>query len=168
MKRREASKLEDELRALGVLSLAMLSIAGVAQSKATKPHVEYKNSPEIASPAGYTHAVVVNGGKMIFVSGQVGLNKQGEMVGKKDFHAQAAQVFQNLKSVLAAAGATPKDIVKLNYLVVGLNHDKLIALRDVRDQFIDKEHPPASTLAGVQALFREDAMLEVEAVAVIP
>jgi enamine deaminase RidA (YjgF/YER057c/UK114 family) len=52
--------------------------------------------------------------------------------------------------------------------VVGLNHDKLVALREVRDQYIDKEHPPASTLAGVAALFREDAMLEVEAVAVVP
>jgi enamine deaminase RidA (YjgF/YER057c/UK114 family) len=105
---------------------------------------------------------------MIYLSGQVGLNKQGEMVGKGDFHAQAAQVFVNLKAALEAAGAAPKDIVKLNYYVVGLNHDKLVALREVRDQFIDKEHPPASTLAGVAALFRDDAMLEVEAVAVLP
>ncbi len=157
------------MRILWVAMLAAAStLSAAAQGTKAQPQVTFQNSPEIASPAGYTHAVVVNGGKMIFVSGQVGLNKQGEMVGKNDFHAQAAQVFQNLKSVLAAAGATPKDIVKLNYLVVGLNHDKLVALRDVRDQFIAKEHPPASTLAGVQALFREDAMLEVEAVAVIP
>ncbi|RZU43529.1 RidA family protein [Edaphobacter modestus] len=157
------------MRILWVAMLAAAStLSAAAQGTKAQPQVTFQNSPEIASPAGYTHAVVVNGGKMIFVSGQVGLNKQGEMVGKNDFHAQAAQVFQNLKSVLVAAGATPKDIVKLNYLVVGLNHDKLVALRDVRDQFIDKEHPPASTLAGVRALFREDAMLEVEAVAVIP
>jgi 2-iminobutanoate/2-iminopropanoate deaminase len=157
------------MRILWVAMLAAAStLSAAAQGAKAQPQVTFQNSPEVAPPAGYTHAVVVNGGKMIFVSGQVGLNKQGEMVGKNDFHAQAAQVFQNLKSVLAAAGATPKDIVKLNYLVVGLNHDKLIALRDVRDQFIDKEHPPAGTLAGVQALFREDAMLEVEAVAVMP
>lgn len=137
-------------------------------AQSSKPKVEFKNSPEISSPAGYSHAVVVNGGKMIYLSGQVGLNKQGEMVGKGDFHAQAAQVFVNLKAALEAAGAAPKDIVKLNYYVVGLNHDKLVALREVRDQFIDKEHPPASTLAGVAALFRDDAMLEVEAVAVLP
>lgn len=133
-----------------------------------KPKVEFKNSPAIAAPNGYSHVAVVSGGKMIFLSGQVGLNKQGEMVGKDDFHAQAAQVFENLKSALAAAGATSKDVVKLNYFVVGLNHEKLVALREVRDQFIDKAHPPASTLAGVQALFREDAALEVEAVAVLP
>lgn len=89
-------------------------------------------------------------------------------MGKDDFGAQVAQVFVNLKAGLAAAGATPNDLIKLNYYVVGLNHDKLVAIRNVRDQFINKEHPPASTLAGVQALFRDDAMIEVEAVAVVP
>ncbi len=151
---------------VGVLT-ALLAGSGFAQTSG-RPHVRYKNSPEISSPGGYSHAVVVNGGKMIFLAGQVGLNKQGEMVGKDDFHAQAMQVFANLRAALSAARATPKDVVKLNYYVVGLNHDRLLALRDVRDQFIDKDHPPASTLAGVQALFREDAMLEVEAVAVLP
>jgi enamine deaminase RidA (YjgF/YER057c/UK114 family) len=147
---------------------AALTSVGAAQEKAASPTVKFENSPAMAAPTGYSYAAVVSGGKMIFLSGQVGFNKQGEMVGKGDFHAQAAQVFTNLKQALAAAGATPKDIVKLNYYVVGLNHDKLVALRDVRDQYVDKEHPPASTLAGVQALFRDDAMLEVEAVAVIP
>jgi enamine deaminase RidA (YjgF/YER057c/UK114 family) len=90
------------------------------------------------------------------------------MVGKDDFGAQVAQVFSNLKSALAAAGATPNDLIKLNYYVVGLNHDKLVAIRSVRDGFINKERPPTSTLAGVQALFRDDAMIEVEAVAVVP
>ena len=149
------------------LTAALTSVAA-AQEKAANPTVKFENSPALAAPAGYSYAAVVSGGKMIFLSGQVGFNKQGEMVGKSDFHAQAAQVFANLKQALAAAGATPKDIVKLNYYVVGLNHDKLVALRDVRDQYVDKEHPPASTLAGVQALFRDDAMLEIDAVAVIP
>ena len=151
------------------LGLAFFVLGGAAAfAQSNKPQVTFKNSPKISSPPGYSHAVVVNGGKMIFLSGQVGLNKQGEMVGKDDFRAQATQVFANLRAALVAAGAAPKDVVKLNYYVVGLNHDKLLALRTVRDQFIDKEHAPVSTLAGVQALFREDAMLEVEAVAVLP
>jgi enamine deaminase RidA (YjgF/YER057c/UK114 family) len=151
-----------------VLFVASLVVVGSSLAQTAKtPQVEFKNSPDISSPAGYSHAVVITGGKMIFLAGQVGLNKQGEMVGKDDFKAQAAQVFVNLKAALAAVGVTPKDVVKLNYYVTGLNHDKLVALREVRDQFIDKEHPPVSTLAGVQALFREDAMVEVEAVAVV-
>jgi 2-iminobutanoate/2-iminopropanoate deaminase len=154
---------------LSVLA-AMTAACGMASAQpgAVKAKVEFRNSPEISSPAGYSHAVVVSGGKTIFLAGQVGLNKQGEMAGKEDFHAQAVQVFTNLRAALAAVGATPKDVVKLNYYVVGLNHEKLSALREVRDQFIDKEHPPVSTLAGVQALFREDATIEIEAVAVIP
>ena len=143
-----------------VFSAVTLARSGQAQ-------VAYKNSPEIASPAGYSHAVVVSGGKMIFLAGQVGLDKSGQMVGKDDFRAQSMQAFVNLKAALAAVGATPKDIVKLNYYVTGLDRAKLGVLREVRDQFIDKEHPPVSTLAGVQALFREDAMIEVEAVAVV-
>jgi 2-iminobutanoate/2-iminopropanoate deaminase len=147
--------------AAGTFALAQTGSAG-------KANVQFKNSMEISSPAGYSHVAVVSGGKMVFLSGQVGLNKQGEMVGKDDFGAQVAQVFSNLKSALAAAGATPNDLIKLNYYVVGLNHDKLVAIRNVRDQFINKERPPTSTLAGVQALFRDDAMIEVEAVAVVP
>jgi enamine deaminase RidA (YjgF/YER057c/UK114 family) len=157
------------MKLLSIMGLAALtSVASAQEKKAANPTVRFENAPTLAVPNGYSYAAVVSGGKMIFLSGQVGLNKQGEMVGKGDFHAQAAQVFVNLKQALAAAGATPKDIVKLNYYVVGLSHDKLVALRDVRDQYIDKEHPPASTLAGVQALFRDDAMLEIDAVAVIP
>lgn len=149
-----------------LLFLALVSAAASAQRG--KSPVEFRNSAEISSPPGYSHAVVVGGGKMIFLSGQVGLNRQGEMVGKEDFKAQAVQVFANLKAALAAAGASPKDVVKLNYYVVGLNRDRLVVLREVRDGFVDKAHPPVSTVAGVQALFREDAMLEVEAVAVLP
>jgi enamine deaminase RidA (YjgF/YER057c/UK114 family) len=149
-------------------SFAAGTFAFAQNGAAARPNVQFKDSSDIISPAGYSHAVVVNSGKIVFLSGQVGLDKHGEMVGKDDFHAQVAQAFSNLRSALAAAGATPNDLVKLNYYVVGLNHDKLIAIRDVRDQMINKEHPPASTLAGVQTLFREGALIEVEAVAVIP
>ncbi len=72
------------------------------------------------------------------------------------------------RTLRAAAGATPENLVKLNYFVVGLNHDRLLALREVRAQFISKEHPPTSTLVGVQSLFRDDCLIEIEGVAVIP
>jgi enamine deaminase RidA (YjgF/YER057c/UK114 family) len=58
--------------------------------------------------------------------------------------------------------------VKLNYYVVGLNTDRLKSLRAVRDQYIDVQHPPVSTLAGVKDLFREECLIEIEAVAVVP
>lgn len=128
----------------------------------------FVNSPELNTPPGYSHAVIVNSGKLIFIAGQVGLDKNGKMVGKDDFKAQAAQAFANLKFALAAAGAKPENLVKLNYYVVGLNHEKLLALRELRSSFVNKENPPASTLIGVAALFSEEAQLEIEAVATIP
>ena len=127
---------------------------------------EFKNPSDLSKPNGYSHVVVVNHGRLVFVSGQVGMDKDGKMA--SDFAAQAKQAFTNLKLALAAVGAKPSDLVKINYFVVGLNHDKLVALREARDGIIDKDHPPASTLAGVQALFREDVQVEIEAEAVIP
>jgi 2-iminobutanoate/2-iminopropanoate deaminase len=90
------------------------------------------------------------------------------MVGSGAFKAQAAQAFANLKIALAAAGAKPENLVRLNYYVVGLNREKLVAIRELRNSFIDKDHPPASTLVGVAALFSDEAQIEIEAVAVIP
>jgi 2-iminobutanoate/2-iminopropanoate deaminase len=132
----------------------------------TKPAdtLRYVNATGLPTPPGYSHAVVVERAKLIYVSGQVAVNRKGEI--PSDFRAEAAQAFENLRSVLAAAGATPADVVKINYYVVGLNPEKLAALREARDAFIDKNRPPASTLAGVAALFREDCHLEIEAVAV--
>ena len=69
---------------------------------------------------------------------------------------------------LEIAGAKPAYLVKLNYYVVDLNRDKLLALREARDSIADKQHPPASTLAGVQSLFRPDVQVEIDAEAVIP
>ena len=130
--------------------------------------VQFRNSPAIARVPGFSQAAVVSGGKTIFVSGQVGLNEAGEMVGNNDFQAQAAQVFANLEAVLVAAGAGRANIVKLGMYVVGLNKERLEVLRSLRDAYVDKDHPPASTLVGVQALFREECLVEIEAVAVIP
>jgi 2-iminobutanoate/2-iminopropanoate deaminase len=137
-----------------------MSISALSQQ------VQFKNPAELSKPNGYTHVVIVNRGKLIFISGQVGMDKDGKISG--DFAEQARQVFANLQAALSAAGAKPSNLVKLNYYVVGLNHEKLLAIREARDRIVDKEHPPASTLAGVQALFRDDVQLEVEAEAVLP
>jgi 2-iminobutanoate/2-iminopropanoate deaminase len=141
---------------------ALLGVLPVVRAQS----VEFKNPPELSKPNGYSQVAIVNRGRLVFVAGQVGMDKDGKMA--NDFTAQAKQAFANLKVALVAAGAKPADLIKINYLVVGLNHEKLVALREARDSVIDKEHPPASTLAGVQALFRDDVQIEIEAEAVIP
>jgi enamine deaminase RidA (YjgF/YER057c/UK114 family) len=130
------------------------------------PVVEFKNPPDVHKPTGYTHVVVVNSGKLVILAGQVGLNQKGEMA--PDFAGQVQQAFANIAAGLAAAGAKPSDLVKLNFYVVGLDKEKLGALRAARDRLINVKQPPASTLVGVQTLFREDALIEIEAQAVVP
>jgi 2-iminobutanoate/2-iminopropanoate deaminase len=148
------------------LQHTLLALALTFPLACTSQQVQFKNPSDLSKPNGYTHVVIVNPGKLIFISGQVGVNKDGKI--SSDFATQARQAFTNLQSALTAAGAAPSNLVKLNYYVVGLTHDKLLAIREARDRIIEKDHPPASTLAGVQALFRDDVQLEIEAEAVLP
>jgi len=101
------------------------------------------------------------------VSGQVALDAKGEIVGKGDLRAQTAQAMENVKTALAAAGATPQNAVKVNYYVVNLKPDLLPTIREVRSRYFSAEHPPASTLVGVTALAREEFLIEIEVVAMV-
>lgn len=119
----------------------------------------------IAAPAGYSHLATVSGGRLVFISGQVALDVKGNVVGKDDFRAQARQVFENLRAAVESAGGTFRDIIKLTSYVVdfaGMPH-----FRNVRDEYVDTAHPPASTAVQVQRLFRPEFLLEVEAIAVV-
>jgi enamine deaminase RidA (YjgF/YER057c/UK114 family) len=103
---------------------------------------------------------------MLFIAGQVALDKSGTLVGAGDMKAQTRQVFKNLELALADAGATFKDVMKLNFYVLDVG--QIAAIREVRDTFINTAAPPASTLVEVRRLFRDDVLIEVEAVAVVP
>jgi reactive intermediate/imine deaminase len=122
-------------------------------------------SPEtLPAPFGYSHVVEVRPGRVIYVSGQVPLDRDGQLVGEGDFEAQARQVFENLQAALDAAGASWADVVKLNYFLVDVSG--VAAVRQIRDEYVDTAHPPASTLVEVSRLFRDDVMIEIDAVAV--
>jgi reactive intermediate/imine deaminase len=124
----------------------------------------FLNPPELAPTPGYTHVVEVSGGRTIYVSGQVALDQTGELVGEGDLEAQARQVFENLKAALASAGAGFGDVVKLGYYLTDIS--QIGAVRGVRDEYVDTGNPPASTAVEVSRLFREDLLIEVEAIAV--
>lgn len=128
--------------------------------------------PEFLSPAtlpalpGFSQIVKIGGGQLVYLSGQVPLDASGALVGPRDFAAQARQVFENLKAALGAIGADFTYVVKLNiYLTERANAP---VLREIRDQYVNTQSPPASTLVIVQGLIREEFLLEVEAVAVLP
>jgi reactive intermediate/imine deaminase len=111
----------------------------------------------------YTDAVVAGG--LVFVSGIVPVNSEGQLVGEGDVVAQAEAVFEAMRIVLAAAGATPADVVKVTVFLT--NIDDRPAINPVRQEFFG-EARPASTLVEVSRLAVPGAMLEVEAVAVLP
>lgn len=129
---------------------------------------QFVNPAGLAAPHGYTHVVASPPGKMVFISGQIALDSQGKLVGKDDLKAQVGQVFENLKTALAAAGATFNDVVKITFYVKNYKPDDVQAIRQIRDTYVNREHPPASTLVGVTSLVSDDYLLEVEAIAVVP
>jgi enamine deaminase RidA (YjgF/YER057c/UK114 family) len=137
------------------------------QTKESGMEKEFLNPPGISAPRGYTHVVVARGGKTVYISGQVALNAAGDIFGAGDLRAQTVQVFENLKTALAAAGATFTDVVKVNTYVVNLKAQDLQVLREVRSHYLPQQNPPASTLVGVTALAGPDFLIEVEAVAVV-
>ena len=128
---------------------------------------QFINPKELSLAGAYTHVVVAEGKKTIYISGQVALDASGQIVGKGDLRAQTRQVFENLKTALAAAGATFGDVVKLNTYIVNLTPERRQLLIEGREGFFPKENPPASTLVGVTALAREEFLIEIEAIAVI-
>ncbi|HYY62992.1 MAG TPA: RidA family protein [Gaiellaceae bacterium] len=122
-------------------------------------------SPEaLAPPSGYSHVVDAPAGRIIYISGQVPLDTAGELVGEGDFEAQTRRVFENLSAALDAAGASWSDVVKLSYFLRDVG--QIATVRSIRNEYVDTEHPPASTLVEVSGLFRDDVLIEIEAVAV--
>jgi enamine deaminase RidA (YjgF/YER057c/UK114 family) len=129
----------------------------------------YINPDSVSKPGAYTHVVSAQGSRIVFISGQVALDKDGNVVGAGDLGKQAEQVFENLKACLASVGATFADVTKMTTFIVGYRAaaDRAI-LGAVRQRYLPAENPPASTLVGVQALATPDIMIEIEATAVLP
>jgi reactive intermediate/imine deaminase len=126
------------------------------------------NPDTIAAPIGrYSHAVRVETTEAtwIYISGQIANDLEGNLVGPSDLRAQTRQVFENLRAILEADGATFADVVKIGTYVTTL--ENLDGMREVRSEYLTAE-PPASTAVQVVALVVPNAMIEVDVVAVVP
>ena len=131
-----------------------------------KTAVRFVRSETLPPSPGYSQAAEVRPGRVIYIAGQVSMDRSGKLVGEGDMRAQAQQTFENLKAALEASGAKFEDVVKLNYYVLDVS--QLPAVREVRDKFVNTANPPASTAVEVKRLFREGFLIEVEAVAALP
>ena len=126
------------------------------------------NPDTVAPPTGtYSQAVRVETGDAvwIYISGQIAIDVEGNLVRPGDMRAQTRHVFENLRAILEANGATFADVVKIGTYLTTL--ENLDAMREVRSEYLTAE-PPASTAVQVVALVVPDAMIEIDLVAVVP
>jgi enamine deaminase RidA (YjgF/YER057c/UK114 family) len=126
------------------------------------------NPPALGAPPGYSQVVEVRAARMIFIAGQTALDRDGALVGKDDFSAQADQVFRNLSAALAAVGCTAANLVKLTVFLRDMEH--LARYREARNLFFATTDPPAApavTLVEVSKLYGPDFLIEIEAIAAI-
>ena len=126
------------------------------------------NPPELGTPPGYSQIVDIAASRIIFISGQTALDQEGNLVGRNDFAAQAAQVFRNLAIALRARGCDATNLVKLTVFLT--NMENLGAYREVRNRFFASVTPPAApavTLVEVSKLYGAEFMIEIEAIAAV-
>lgn len=128
------------------------------------------NPPGLVRPVGYSHAFEVRGGRLLFLSGQVPFDKQGEIVGPGDIVAQFRQVCQNLRTLVQDRGGTLQDVVKLTIFILDLDtyRSQGKAIGQVYREYFGR-HYPAMSLVEVKGLYHAAAgvMIEIEGVAAL-
>ena len=100
-------------------------------------------------------------GDLLFVSGSIAQDQNGNLVGEGDCEAQSRQVMSNIRTIVEAAGATMADVVKITCFLT--NMDDYAAYSKVRSETFASS-PPASSTVMVAALVRPEFLVEVEAI----
>jgi 2-iminobutanoate/2-iminopropanoate deaminase len=119
----------------------------------------------VYDPPNYSQGIKVTGAQTIlFLSGQVAYDKDGGVLHRGDFPAQAREAYRALKSLVEAQGGTLESIVKINTYLTDIRYRA--DLVPVRGEFF-RGRLPASTLVEVSALAHPDWLIEIEAIAVV-
>jgi 2-iminobutanoate/2-iminopropanoate deaminase len=127
-------------------------------------HREEFMVPGMSEPVShFTH--VVRAGRLVFVSGCVGTDGDGRVVGGNDVVAQTRQTLENIKRCLAATGATFADVCKVTVFLRNIGDREKV--NTVRKEYFGA-HRPASTLVEISRLVRDEYLIEIEATAVLP
>ncbi len=127
------------------------------------------NPTTLAKPSGYSHGIVTRGGRLLFLAGQPGLDVNGQVVAPGDMAAQFAQAVANLKNVVQAAGGQLTDIVKLTIYVTSkaAYQANLRPIGQAYRSFFGHYYP-ATTFVEVKQLYDDAALVELDAIAVLP
>ena len=129
------------------------------------------NPKTLCEPLGlYNYALSVNGGRLLFVSGQVAVDRDKQLVGRDDIGRQTEQVLENLSNILEGANASFHNVVKLTIYLT--RPQDVAGYAQARTQFFEKVYPdrdyPTATLVIVQQLLDPDWLIELDAIAVLP
>ena len=127
------------------------------------------NPKSLSDSSNYGYAqitVVPSGTKLVYIAGQLGENETGHF--PKDFMGQLKQAFANLRTALAAVGATPKQVVKITILSVDHDPEKQRLISAERNAMWQGDCKPASTLIPVPRLAVDGLLFEIDAIAAIP
>ncbi|MEM8902961.1 MAG: RidA family protein [Actinomycetota bacterium] len=130
--------------------------------------IELRNDPALAPPRGFSHASIAPPGSIVHLAGQLGQDAKGDLA--DGLAAQVDQAMANVVSALDAAGAGVDDLAKLTIYVVDWREDRQGELAEGLVAAGRRTRLPEVpiTLLGVQALFVDAALVEIEAVAVVP
>jgi enamine deaminase RidA (YjgF/YER057c/UK114 family) len=147
--------------AVPLFAFVLLAAGWLAGSLHAQSDAKLKKDFINPSRGRFSGAVVVhgNGVKTIYVSGHTG---RGE-----DLKAQAIAVYENVVKTLAAAGAKPEDVVKLNTYIANFTPEDRAAYEEGKRKSFPMDDMPASTMVGVQSLISPQIRIEVEAVAMV-
>jgi enamine deaminase RidA (YjgF/YER057c/UK114 family) len=126
------------------------------------------NPDSLPVPRGFNHGILVAGGQLLFLAGQDASGPDGSIKAPGDVVAQCDQVLANLREVVGAAGGGMPDIVKINIYVTDRNAYKaqLGPLGQVFRRYFGAYYP-ATALFEVKSLFQDDALIEIEGIAVL-
>jgi len=127
----------------------------------------FLNPDTMPAPNGYSQVALIPAGvRLVQLSGQVGIRPDGSLAGP-DFVAQAEQAFENVKAGLAAAGSGFEHVIRLGMFVTDFAAQGP-ALREVRDRYVNRAAPPASTTLQIARFFRDGLLFELDVLAVVP
>lgn len=126
------------------------------------------NPPSLARPSGFSHGILTSGGRLLFLAGQTASDASGQIVAPGDLVAQYEKVLQNLQTVVEAAGGTMQDIVKMTIFVDDRDayRAQLKALGRIHRAYFGT-HYPATALLEISRFFQDEALIEIEGIAVI-
>jgi enamine deaminase RidA (YjgF/YER057c/UK114 family) len=125
---------------------------------------DWTNPPGVYAPQAH-YSQVARAGNTLYISGQLGVDSTGELIGPGDAKAQARQAWRNLLSILSPYRATPRHLVKTTTFITHWAYRPLVA--EARDEVFPEPPYPPSTLVVVQGLAEPRFLVEIEAVAVL-